>query len=443
MKSLPTAALLALAALATLMLVPACTSTLPPPPPNAQGRAREQVEAAEMYEGSEAGGAPGVHGVALDEVLALRPKLAAGDRDEADRWIAGHVALFRELHEEPIGRLERAAHAAVIADAKVVAESPLRQAERRFARWTMETRYDRRNQNFARDLFLLPPGALPGVDRFALGIEAVQAGEAGNPGVAAFFILCGRSRALSEKLVAWVAGRHDPWLAQRVFDVALARPSGDECAHLAWSAERAVPEFVRLWNASVWWPELWTAGARALLATRVDLGDPLALSALHQAWLVWPERRATLLQIIGEAARKDGTFRGREPGETFAQKIGPRPTASEVMAMLALGPQTLPALPQIWWTSAQPLDVSLVARTIARSAGPRGSAPRDGAQQVAVVALATDMCRGHQRRGTETLRRELRRTGLEDLLVPRDVAASCRASDFAPLPDDRARVPGC
>jgi hypothetical protein len=416
-------------AVVVLALVPACSSLPTRPPESAAQRAAGEVEAAERYEDSEQSAPAAVHGVALSRVLALRSRLGPWDRERADSWIAWHIKAFADLHDQV------PAHG----DAAKV-DSPLRQAERRFALWTAETRYDRRDRDFARTLFLLPADALPGLDRFALGIEDV---EADAPGAAAFFVYCGRSRELAQKLAAWLAQRHDPLLTRRVFYGLLARDKQGDCAHTPWSTGRAMPEFVRLWNASVWWPELWTTAAQALIASRVDLDDPLVRQTLHQAWLVWPERRGPLLEIIGEAARPGRSFRGATPGATFELEIGPRPTKAEVTAMLELGPEALPALVQIWRAMREPLKASFVAKTIAGSAGPHGSGTRDRSQQNAVVALAADMCRDRQRGATDTLKSALRKTGLEDLLVTREIAEHCKDDDYDPERAERSRVPGC
>ncbi len=426
MRLPPPVSLLGLVAVAILALAPACTSMTHVPPASAAKRALEQVDVAEVGEGSEYGAPAAVHGVALNEVLALRSRLEPSDRTVTDAWIAGHIGVFGELH--PSG--------AKTATATAI-ESPLRQAERRFVAWTAETRFDRSNADFARALFLLPPDALPGLDRFALGIEDLQAG---NSGAAAFFVYCGRSRELAQKLAAWVAQRRDPQLARHVFDSILLRDRMDDCGHREWSTGRAVPEFVRLWNASVWWPELWTAGAQALIASRVDLDDAVARQTLHRAWLVWPERRGPLLEVIGEAARPGRRFRGATPGTTFELEIGPRPTRADVTAMLELGPQALPALPQIWRAAREPLKAPFLARTIARTAS---GGERDRSQQNAVVALAADLCRDHQRGAAATLKSTLRKTSLGDLLVAREIAAHCKDEDFDPDRAERPRVPGC
>ena len=415
-------------AVVVLALVPACTSLPTRTPESAAQQAAGEVEAAERYEESERSAPAAVHGVALGRVLALRSRLGPRDRDRADSWIAGHIEAFAEVPDAlPAHR-----------DAAKV-ESPLRQAEGRFATWTAETRFDRTNRDFARALFLLPPDALPGLDRFALGIEDVKADA---PGAAAFFIYCGRSRELAQKLVAWLAQRHDPLLVRRVFNGLLERDKREECSR-PWSTGRAVPELVRLWNASVWWPELWTTAAQALIASQVDLDDPLVRQTLHQAWLVWPERRGRLLEIIGEAARPRRTFRGATPGATFELEIGPRPTKAEVTAMLELGPEALPALVQVWRAMDKPLTAGFVARTVGRTAGSRGLGTRDRSQQNAVVALAADMCREHQRGATATLKSALRKTGLEDLLIPREIAAHCKDDDYDPDRAERYQVPGC
>jgi hypothetical protein len=326
-----------LVALGVVGWLPACVDNVQPRTPSQLIRDEvEAVESGEQYE-APASQATVAQGTALTRVLGLRARLDPSDRKEADDWIAGHLTMFAGRPHVPRSQ------------AKVLADAPrLPQVEEGFVEWEVRTRYDRQEPQFARALFLLPPNALPELDRFALGTQGLEYGTSVAPEVrAAFAIYCARSPGMADRLVAWLASRHDPPLLKGFFDAMLARGTEGLCSHPRWSTNRPVGELARLWTASAWWPEVWTAIAHALTTSGVQLDDPRVRSLVHQAWLTWPERRGSLLALIGNAATSARTFRGPDPGAAFERMIGPRPTRKELAAMLALGPETLPALPQV------------------------------------------------------------------------------------------------
>jgi hypothetical protein len=286
------------------------------------------LQSFEAMESNEVLGPPAVQGATLIEVIGLRRHLPPSQQALADEWIAQRIKLFADVY----ARAE---------PATFTRECPFHQAERAFAGWVKEAAGYALPTAFVDQLYVLPAAALPTLDRFALAVDRLPRDDTFRDGfVAAMNLTPDNATHLAEAL----ARRRDPAIAEKVFTAVLVPRPSAACPTTSWAVRVELSAFVALWNATYGDLPTWNAGARALAGSAPRFGDPdlAARTLLHEAWRIWPDRRAALLYVVGHAADADRypSFTTGAAAARFQAEIGPPATAEEVSAASALAAST-------------------------------------------------------------------------------------------------------